>query len=171
MLTAGAVDVVLFDPAADGGLVALRRLGSYVELKVVVIGLTEDEGAILACARAGIAGYVTQDATLQELIERIREAIVGEFNCSPRIAAALLRSLATPTFADDWQIMTPRLTPRECQIVQLIEQGMSNKEIARHLTIQLATVKNHVHNILEKLGVGDRVDAVQAARAIKLQTQ
>jgi two-component system nitrate/nitrite response regulator NarL len=48
---------------------------------------------------------------------------------------------------------------------------MSNKEIARHLTIQLATVKNHVHNILEKLGVGDRVDAVQAARAIKLQTQ
>jgi DNA-binding NarL/FixJ family response regulator len=166
LLTAAAVDVVLFDLAVDGGLAALRRLGSYGELKVVVLGLSEDEGPIVACARAGIAGYVTQEATLQELIQRIREAAVGEFSCPPRVAATLLRNLAVPRFADDRWTVVARLTPRESEIVQLIERGMSNKEIARHLTIQLATVKNHVHNILEKLAVRDRADAVRAARSM-----
>jgi two-component system nitrate/nitrite response regulator NarL len=165
LLTAAAVDVVLFDLAVDGGLAALRRLSSYIELKVVVLGLTEDEAQIVACARAGISGYITQDATLHELTQRIREATVGEFSCPPRVAATLLRNLAAPRFADDRQPVTARLTPRESEIVQLIERGMSNKEIARHLTIQLATVKNHVHNILEKLAVRGRADAVRAARS------
>ena len=167
LLTAAAVDVVLFDLAVDGGLAALRRLGSYVGPKVVVLGLSEDEGPIVACARAGIAGYVTQEATLQELIERIREASIGEFSCPPRVAATLLRNFAAPRFADDRRTVIPRLTPRESEIVQLIERGMSNKEIARHLTIQLATVKNHVHSILEKLAVRHRADAVRAARSIE----
>jgi DNA-binding NarL/FixJ family response regulator len=168
LLTAAAVDVVLFDMAVDGGLTALRRLSSYIELKVVVLGLKEDEGQIVACARAGIAGYVTQDATLHELTQRIREATVGEFSCPPRVAATLLRNLAVPRFADARQAVAARLTPRETEIVQLIERGMSNKEIARHLTIQLATVKNHVHNILEKLAVRDRAGAVRAARSIEV---
>jgi two-component system, NarL family, nitrate/nitrite response regulator NarL len=158
---------VLFDMAVDGGLEALRRLSSHIELKVVVLGLNEDEGQIVACARAGIAGYVTQDATLHELTQRIREATVGEFRCPPHVAATLLRNLAVPRFADERHIVAARLTPRELEIVQLIERGMSNKEIARHLTIQLATVKNHVHNILEKLAVRDRANAVRAARSIE----
>jgi two-component system, NarL family, nitrate/nitrite response regulator NarL len=168
LLNAAAVDVVLFDLAVDGGLAALRRLSSYIELKVVVLGLSEDEGPIVACARAGIAGYVTPDATLQELTQRILEAAVGEFSCPPRVAATLLRSLAVPIFAADRQMVAARLTPRESEIIRLIERGMSNKEIARHLTIQLATVKNHVHNILEKLAVRDRAEAVRAARSIQM---
>jgi two-component system, NarL family, nitrate/nitrite response regulator NarL len=169
LLTASAVDVVLFDLAVDGGLTALRRLSSYVELKVVVLGLSEDEGPVVACARAGIAGYVTKEATLHELTQRIREASVGEFSCPPRVAATLLRSLAAPRFTDDRRLAAAaRLTPRESEIVNLIERGMSNKEIARHLTIQLATVKNHVHNILEKLAVRHRADAVRAARSIEV---
>jgi two-component system nitrate/nitrite response regulator NarL len=168
LLSAAAVDVVLFDLAVDGGLAALRRLTSYIELKVVVLGLNEEERQIVACARAGIAGYVTRDATLHELTQRIREATVGEFSCPPRVAATLLRNLAVPRFAEDRHVGTVRLTPRESEIIQLIERGMSNKEIARHLTIQLATVKNHVHNILEKLAVRDRADAVRAARSIEM---
>jgi DNA-binding NarL/FixJ family response regulator len=168
LLTSAAVDVVLFDLAVDGGLAALRQLSSCIEVKVVVLGLNEDERQIVACARAGIAGYVTQDANLHELMQRVREATVGEFSCPPRIAATLLRNLALPRLADDRHTVTPRLTPRESEIVRLIETGMSNKEIARHLTIQLATVKNHVHNILEKLAVRGRADAVRAARAIEM---
>jgi DNA-binding NarL/FixJ family response regulator len=167
LLRAAAVDVVLFDLAVDGGLAALRRLTSYIDLKVVVLGLNEEERQIVACARAGIAGYVTRDATLHELTQRIREATVGEFSCPPRVAATLLRNLAVPR-SDEPHVVAARLTPRESEIVLLIERGMSNKEIARHLTIQLATVKNHVHNILEKLAVRDRADAVRATRSIQM---
>jgi two-component system, NarL family, nitrate/nitrite response regulator NarL len=167
LLTANAIDVVLFDLAVDGGLAALRRLGANVQPKVLVLGLSEDEGPILACARAGIAGYVTQDATLQELTQRIRDATLGEFSCPPRVAAALLRSLAVSSVVDDRRMTPPRLTPRESDIIQLIERGMSNKEIAWHLKIQVATVKNHVHNILEKLAVPRRADAVRVVRSFE----
>jgi DNA-binding NarL/FixJ family response regulator len=166
-LLSTAVDVVLFDLEVEGGLVALRQLGIYLALKVVVLGLREEEAHIVACARAGIAGYVTQDDTLQELVQRIRDATVGEFSCPPRVAATLLRSLAVSTIVDSRQTVAVRLTRRELEVVQLIERGLSNKEIARHLTIQVATVKNHVHNILEKLGVRHRADAVRAAHSIE----
>jgi two-component system nitrate/nitrite response regulator NarL len=121
-------------------------------------------------ARAGIAGYVTQDDTLQVLVQRIHDATVGEFACPPRVAATLLRSLAVSTIVDGRQRAAARLTQRELEIVQLIERGLSNKEIARHLTIQLATVKSHVHNILEKLGVRHRNDAVRAALSSESQS-
>jgi two-component system, NarL family, nitrate/nitrite response regulator NarL len=170
LLAAAAVDVALFDLAVDGGLAALRRLSSYIELKVVVLGLSEEEGPIVACARAGFAGYVTPEATLQELMQRIREVTLGEFSCPPRVAATLVRSLAMPSFAENRQAAVTRLTPRESEIVQLIEKGMSNKEIAVCLTIQLATVKNHVHNILEKLAVRDRADAVRVVRSVEVQS-
>jgi two-component system, NarL family, nitrate/nitrite response regulator NarL len=166
LLSTAAVDVVLFDLATDGGLAALQRLSWDSQLKVVVLGLNEDEGHIVDCARAGIAGYVTQDANVHELMRRIDDAIIGEFNCPPRVAATLLRSLALPT-VDDCQIAPARLTPREWEIVQLIERGLSNKEIAQYLSIQLATVKNHVHNILEKLGVRRRAEAVRVSRSLE----
>ena len=166
LLISRDVNVVLFDLSTPGGLAALRQLATYADVKVVVLGLAEDDGPILACARAGIAGYVTQDATLAELTQRIRDATAGEFTCSPRLAATLLRGLAASSV-----VYSPapgaRLTPRECEIVDLIERGLSNKEIARQLTIQLATVKNHVHNILEKLSVRRRSDAVRAARSME----
>lgn len=167
ILSAATVDVVLFDLGVEGGLAALQRLGSNRELKVVALGISEEEAHLLACARAGIAGYITQDDTLQVLVQRIREATVGEFSCSPRVAATLLRSLAVSTIVDRRQKVTARLTPRELEILQLIERGLSNKEIARHLTIQVATVKNHVHNILEKLGVRHRADAARVAHFIE----
>ena len=107
----------------------------------------------MACARAGIAGYVTQDATLQELTQRIREATVGEFSCPPRVAATLLRNLAAPRFADDRQHGGRAADPARVRDRPTNRAGHVQQEIARHLTIQLATVKNHVHNILEKLAV------------------
>lgn len=164
-LTSHEVDIVLFDLAVEGGLAAMRRLGQSTEAKIVVLGLGDDDGPILECARVGIAGYVTQDSSIPDLIARIREAAADEFTCSPRLAAVLLRNLASSA---PWQATSSsvRLTSREQQIVELIERGLSNKEIARRLTIQLATVKNHVHNILEKLSVRHRADAVRVARSL-----
>src|SRR5688572_16892201 len=166
-ITLADVDVVLFDRAVEGGLAALRQLGISRELKVVVLGLSEEEAHIVAWARAGIAGYVTQYDSLPELVQRAHDATVGEFSCPPRVAATLLRSLATSTIADSRHAVTARLTQREWEIIQLIERGLSNKEIERPLTIQVATVKNHVHNILEKLGVQHRADAARVARCIE----
>jgi two-component system nitrate/nitrite response regulator NarL len=168
ILTDAAVDVVLFDLAVEGGLTALRWLAHFFGLKVVALGLSDEEAHIIACARAGIAGYVTPDDTLNELVRRVHDATAGEFNCSPRVAATLLRSLAASTISDGSLTITGRLTPRESEIVQLIARGLSNKQIAGHLTIQVATVKNHVHNILEKLGVQRRADAVRVAHAIEI---
>jgi two-component system nitrate/nitrite response regulator NarL len=170
LLATAPVDVILFDLAVDGGLATLRRLGSNIEPKVVVLGLSDDEEHIIACARAGIAGYITQDSSLQELMQRIREAIVGEFTCSPRVVAKLVRSLTLSAFLENRQSAAVRLTQREREILQLIERGLSNKEISRQLNIQLATVKNHVHNILEKLAVRRRDDAVRAAHSMKAST-
>jgi two-component system, NarL family, nitrate/nitrite response regulator NarL len=167
LLTTTAIDVVLFDPAVEGGLLTLRRLHSNTELKVVVLGLCEDDGHIVACARAGIAGYVTHDATFNDLMQRILDAMAGDFRCPPRVAASLLRGLALSRSVGDRDIAAVHLTRREWEIIQLIEQGFSNKEIARDLTIQLATVKNHVHNILEKLAVRRRSDAVRVTRSIQ----
>jgi two-component system, NarL family, nitrate/nitrite response regulator NarL len=167
LLRAARADVALFDLAVEGGLAALRSLGTYPGVRVVVLGLTEDEEPILACARAGIAGYVTQDTTLVELTQRIHDAALNQFKCTPQVAATLLRSLAGPPMLDGPRATAARLTPRESEIIRLIERGLSNKEIARHLTIQLATVKNHVHNILEKLDVSRRADAVRAAGSMR----
>jgi DNA-binding NarL/FixJ family response regulator len=167
LIDGATVDIVLFDLAVDGALAALRWLGCYLGLKVVVLGLCDEEAQIVALARAGIAGYVTQEDSLQELVHRIRDATAGEFSCTPRVAATLLRSLADSTMLEGREMVTARLTPRESEIVKLVEQGLSNKEIAQHLTIQVSTVKNHVHNILEKLGVSRRADAARLARSIK----
>ncbi len=84
--------------------------------------------------------------------------------CTPRIAALLLRRVAEAAAPRSSGL--ERLTPRETEIVDLIEQGLSNKQIARRLSIELATVKNHVHNILEKLEVARRGEAVARVRAL-----
>jgi len=162
------VDVMLFDLAVDPGLVGLRLLSSYEGLRVLALGVAECEDSIIACAEAGIAGYVTPATSLEELVRTIREAARGEFSCPPRIVAGLLRRLAAigppPVPADP----PPRLTLREREILKLIEQGESNKEIGRHLGIEVATVKNHVHNILEKSGVTRRADAVAMLRSYRV---
>jgi DNA-binding NarL/FixJ family response regulator len=158
------IDVMLFDLGVDPGLVGLRRLSCYDGLQVLALGVVEREDMVIACAEAGIAGYVTPVSSIAELVHTIRCAARGEFSCPPRIAAGLLRRLAAiaPLAAP---VDLPHLTVREREIVRLIEHGLSNKEIGKRLGIQVATVKNHVHSILEKLGVARRADAVATLRS------
>jgi two-component system nitrate/nitrite response regulator NarL len=159
----GPADVLLFDLAVNGGLAELRRLANASGPKILVLGVAEDEEQIIACAEAGIAGYVTPNGSVAELVQTIHDAAHGEFNCPPHIAASLLRRVATA--GAPARPPQARLTLRQREVARLIDQGLSNKEIARRLSIELATVKNHVHNILEKLGVSRRADAAAWLRA------
>jgi DNA-binding NarL/FixJ family response regulator len=159
------VDVALLDMAMAESLTAVRSLtSSFPTLKIVAVAVPNTEGDIIACAEAGVSGYVPREASSAELIEAVRAAAGGELRCSARIAASLLRRvarLATLTIAEP---DAPLLTPRERDVLRLLEFGRSNKEIAKSLGIEVATAKNHVHNILEKLGVRRRGDAVAATR-------
>jgi two-component system nitrate/nitrite response regulator NarL len=91
----GPADVLLFDLAVNGGLAELRRLANASGPKILVLGVAEDEEQIIACAEAGIAGYVTPNGSVAELVQTIHDAAHGEFNCPPHIAASLLRRVAT----------------------------------------------------------------------------
>lgn len=166
-LAAAGPAVVLIDiSAGEGtGMADVHRLARHEGLLVVVLGLREREELIIGCAEAGIAGYVTLDSSLHDLRESISAAVTGRFRCPPEVSALLVRRLAaTGAHRLPGPSTRPRLTRREREIVRLIGQDLSNKEIARRLGIQLATVKNHVHNILDKLGVTSRADAVRAVR-------
>ncbi len=132
-------------------------------MSVVALGL-KAEPELLTYAEAGIMGYVTEDASLDELIGVIRSAARGELICSPRLAGGLVRRLAALAAAHTHDSLKVRLTTREHQILALLEQNLTNKDIANHLGIEVATIKNHVHNLLHKLGVHRRHEAVWAMK-------
>lgn len=125
----------------------------------------EDEEEILACARAGVAGFVGRDATLGELTSALLVAYHGDLRCSPRVASLIVRDLARLAASQPPRRQNLPITHREREILALIERGLSNKQIATRLNIEVATVKNHVHHLLEKLRVRRRGEAVAAVRA------
>lgn len=167
-IAAGA-DLLLVDATLPGALDLIRALGHEAPAAhAVLLGLPEDEDAVVACAEAGAAGYLARDASLEELVEAIRSVERGELICSPRTAGMLLRRLAWRAAAADvaaGPATAPSLlTRREAEILHLIDDGLSNKEIAVHLGIEVATVKNHVHNLLRKLHVRRRSEAAARTR-------
>lgn len=160
-----APDVVLVDLAMTGWEETVRELvATGDEIRVVVLGVREVEDEVLACAEAGVSGYVTREASLDELVDVVESVARGESLCSPRISALLLRRVTELSGSRRQPDLADRLTPRETQIVELIDEGLSNKQIAGRLSIELATVKNHVHSILEKLQVERRGEAAAQVR-------
>ena len=151
--------VLLLDIAPPGALrdIALAR-ESLPQTKVVALSVGRADTDVIACAEAGIAGYVFRDASLEELFATVESAARGELRVSPETAAVLLRRVANLAQGLDPSIPSS-VTPREREIVELIDRGLSNKQIAAHLCIEVATVKNHVHNVLEKLGARNRGEA------------
>ncbi len=155
-----APDVVLVDMAMNGSLDAVRAIGeAHPTLPVIGLAVPDREPEILACAEAGVSGFVPRDATLDHLVETLRSAIGGELRCSPRVAMALVRRLAalSPQLGPSLELS---LTRRELQVLRLIGSGLTNKEIAAQLGIEPSTAKNHVHRVLEKLRVRRRSEAV-----------
>jgi two-component system nitrate/nitrite response regulator NarL len=160
-LPAAQPDVLLLDLGLEAGLGAAREICAAVPAtKLIALAVTGRGPEVIACAEAGISSYVTCDATLDELVAAIEGTARGETRCPPEVVAVLFERLA----ALAPQCIQPAtkdaaLTAREQQIVGLLARGLSNKEIARTLSIALPTVKNHVHNVLHKLQVERRGDA------------
>ena len=144
-------DVVLLEAALACQTTTVRDLARQAPgIKVVAYGVQDEEQQALRCAEVGVAAFVMGDATAQELVATIQGCACGEFHCSPRMAAMLVRRVSALAQGVAEDRRDDDLTPRERTIVGLIDNGLSNKEIARRLGIELSTVKNHVHRILEK---------------------
>lgn len=163
-----AFDVILVSlTMADGIAICRQLVMSAPRARVVAFAVSVRDDEIVACAEAGVAGYVLRDQSHAELIDVLARVAHGETVCPPQITAALLRrvaSLGAERHERGNGGDSARLTPRENQILGLIDQGLSNKEIARRLSIEVRTVKNHVHNLLEKLKVHRRGEAAALVR-------
>lgn len=149
------VDVGERDPIAVGRLIKAAN----PRAKLVAFPLDENNDQVFACAAAGFSGYVTRDSGADELHRALVDAMEGRMRCAPHIVAALFNRLAGFLREPDPPESCPSLTSRESEILALVEQGRSNKDIARQLAISSGTVKNHMHNILQKLQVSRRGQA------------
>jgi DNA-binding NarL/FixJ family response regulator len=159
-------DVLLLDMAMPAGLSVLRVIAAeHPEVRVLALAIEETEDLVIACAEAGVAGYVPRDARVAEVAAIACDAALGQAACSPRIAARLLHRVAVLAATRPEEPADGGLTRREAEILALIDDGMSNKQIARELCIEVATVKNHVHNILSKLQVNRRSEAAAVVRS------
>jgi DNA-binding NarL/FixJ family response regulator len=152
-------DVALIDMAMLDNVSAIRFVARQTPgVRIVALGVPETEQAVLSCVEAGIAAYVGRDRSLDDVIHAVRQVMRGETDCAPEIVASLFRRVATlaRNRREQAPAPSPKLTRRELQIASLIANGLSNKEIAAHLQIELSTVKNHVHNVFEKLRISRR---------------
>ena len=140
-------------------------------VKVLILGLAESKEEVLRYIEAGAAGYILQDDSVDDLLVKIRATYDGQALISPEIAALLMSRVSelaqVSAETGDTPDKSVDLTPREREILQLIGQGLSNQEIAEHLVIEIGTVKNHVHSLLEKLNVSSRRDAVRFLAQMK----
>ena len=154
-------DVALLDMAMSGAFSVAKEVArGGGPSKIVALGMPEDETQVLSCAQIGIAGYVTRDGSVEDVVAAIKAAARGEVHCSPKIAGSLFRRIAAMSTERSRRSGNGALTAREAQILKLVQEGMSNKMISRTLGIELPTVKNHVHSILVKLGIHRRAEAM-----------
>lgn len=169
------VDIVLVSAGLPGND-ALDLTRSITEcapsIRVVLLGLSEEHQTdTLRYIEAGAAGYILKDSSLHDFLDILRLASQGEARVSPRIAGAMMERLASlarmfSTFENKIS-GDVRLTSRELEVLQFIGQGFTNQEIASRLVVEVGTVKNHVHRILEKLDVSSRDEAASYLAFIK----
>ena len=158
----GTADVVLLDlvPREYPKIVSFLRR-SRRRLRIVAIGVREEESEVLACAAAGVDGYVPVDAAPDDLIAVLESVMRRELFCSPKVAASLYNCVGLIR-----AVSAEPLTVRENEVIDLMNEGLSNKEIARRLGIEASTAKNHVQNILLKLNVHRRGQAAAKLRTL-----
>jgi two-component system, NarL family, nitrate/nitrite response regulator NarL len=155
-------DLALIDMRMPDGVELAQTLAlACPALKLVGFGLSETEDNVLRYAGAGFAGYAPREMSLADLVEVLQGIARGEVRYSRRITTTLLHRLASVVLPSGGVV---QLTPRETEIARLIDDGLSNREIARRLAIGITTVKNHVHHLLEKLKVSRRGEAVARLR-------
>lgn len=166
-------DVVLMDlrmPVLDGAAATRRLRSAQLSCRVIVLTTFDEDEAIFDGLRSGAIGYLLKDAPTDKLYEAIRAAARGESFLQPSVAARVVAEFARLSErAPAWvQGMEEPLTERELEVLRLLATGLTNREIAHQLVLAEGTVKNHITNILNKLGVGDRTRAALKARELGL---
>ncbi len=168
-------DVALVDSLSPGEsemvmsdrVMALRNL--CTRMRIVAFGIRETASEVLACAAAGVDGYVPMDAALGDMVNAIENVVRGELVCSPKVAASLYHSIgfSRAAIANRTAMAAANpLTTRELQVADLMNRGCATKEIAWRLGVRPCTAKNHIRNILHKLQVRRRGQAVAKLRTL-----
>ena len=156
----GVPDVVLMDmqmPKLDGVETTARLKATWPEIDVIAVTSFIEEARIRAALEAGATGYLLKDADASDVVDAIRAAVAGEVRLDPAVAAALALSLRTPASSAE------SLTPREREVITLVAEGRTNREIGKRLGVAERTARTHVSNILAKLGLASRTQAAMWA--------
>jgi DNA-binding NarL/FixJ family response regulator len=166
-------DIVLMDVRMPrrGGIDACTAVKEVVpSAKIVMLTISDEEADLYEAIKAGASGYLLKEISIDEVAAAIRAVAGGQSLISPSMASKLLSEFATMIRRSDerQQVPAPRLTDRELQVLKLVARGLNNKDIAKALFISENTVKNHVRNILEKLQLHSRMEAVVYAVREKL---
>jgi DNA-binding NarL/FixJ family response regulator len=164
-LSTTETDVVLIDVTQGVDLFDVRTIASdWPAVPLVALGLTEQRQEVIRCGRAGFAGYVARDASIDALCNSLLEIVAGRLACPPEISGGLLRALFRREPNSVEPDRTLELTRRESEVLEFLGRGFSNKEIASELCLSVATVKHHVHHVLEKLQLQRRAQAMRRVR-------
>ena len=165
-------DVVLMDVRMPrrSGIEACTAIKDVApSTRIIMLTISDEEGDLYEAIKAGATGYLLKEISIDEVATAIRAVAGGQSLISPAMASKLLTEFATLIKREDrQQVPVPRLTDRELEVLRLVAQGMANKDIAKALFISENTVKNHVRNILEKLHLHSRMEAVVYAMREKL---
>jgi DNA-binding NarL/FixJ family response regulator len=171
LATSAAPDVILMDvrmPKRSGieACVAIKEAAPTA--RIIMLTMSDEEADLYEAVKNGASGYLLKDSSIDEVAQAIRVVADGQSLISPSMAIKLLDEFKQMSRSDRQQVPTPRLTERELEVLKLVAQGLNNREIAKRLFISENTVKNHVRNILEKLQLHSRMEAVMYAVREKL---
>jgi len=158
-------DILVLDlsmPDLDGIAVTKQIKPQYPDLRILFLTVHEDEALLREAIKAGTSGYILKRAAEAELIAAIRIIMRGDLYVEPSMVRALLSDSLKPV-AEQHELVEP-LTPREIEVLQLIVQGYTNRQIGKELNISMRTVEGHRSNLVEKLGLHSRVELVRYAR-------
>jgi two-component system NarL family response regulator len=168
-----APDVVLMDVRMPrvSGIEATRRLAeSLPTTRIIVLTVSDEEDDLYEAIKAGASGYLLKEISIEEVADAVRAVMQGQTLISPSMASKLIAEFAnlSKVASQRSSVPAPRLTDRELGVLRLVAQGLTNREVAEQLYIAENTVKNHVRNILEKLHLHSRMEAVLYAVREKL---